>query len=55
MQAAANRSAALKGARSAAKNDGPGIRASADDSALLAALPIAAGVFGLTARGKLWV
>src|SRR5262245_35250094 len=54
MQAAANRSAALKSASPAASNDGPGIRASADDSALLDALPIAAGVFGLRKK-KLWV
>jgi diguanylate cyclase (GGDEF)-like protein len=54
MQAAANRSAAPKSARSAAQNDPQGIRASADDSALLEALPIAAGVFGLRDK-KLWV
>jgi diguanylate cyclase (GGDEF)-like protein len=54
MQAAANRSAAPKGVRSAAQNDSNGFRASADDSALLDALPIAAGVFGLRG-GKLWV
>ena len=54
MQAAANRSAAPKGASPAANYDGHGIRASADDSALLDALPIAAGVFGLRRR-KLWV
>ncbi|RIX27337.1 putative bifunctional diguanylate cyclase/phosphodiesterase [Sphingomonas edaphi] len=54
MQAAANRSAAPLGARSAAQVVSKGIRASADDSALLEALPIAAGVFGLR-NGKLWV
>src|SRR5688500_2509355 len=54
MQAAANRSAAPKGVRSAAQNDPQGIRASADDSALLDALPIAAGIFGLR-DGRLWV
>ena len=54
MQAAANRSAAPKGARSAANNQASGIRASADDSALLDALPIAAAIFGLRG-GKLWV
>ena len=54
MQAAANRSAAPNGVRSAAQDDPHGIRASADDSALLEALPIAAGVFGLR-KGKLWV
>ncbi|HET9337255.1 MAG TPA: EAL domain-containing protein [Sphingomicrobium sp.] len=54
MQAAANRSAAQKSASPAANNGAHGIRASADDSALLDALPIAAGVFGLR-KGKLWV
>jgi diguanylate cyclase (GGDEF)-like protein len=54
MQAAANRSAAPKGVRSAAQNDGHGIRASADDAALLDALPIAAAVFGIR-DDKLWV
>ena len=54
MQAAANRSAAPKGASPAANNEGHGIRASADDSALLDALPIAAGVFGLR-ENQLWV
>jgi diguanylate cyclase (GGDEF)-like protein len=54
MQAAANRSAALNGVSSAANIEGHGIRAAADDSALLDALPIAAGVFGLR-DGKLWV
>jgi diguanylate cyclase (GGDEF)-like protein len=54
MRAAANRSAAPEGASPAAIYEGHGIRASADDSALLDALPIAAGVFGLR-DGKLWV
>ena len=54
MQAAANRSAAQKSASPAANIEGQGIRASADDSALLDALPIAAGVFGLR-DGKLWI
>ena len=54
MRAAANRSAAPKGVGPAATIDDQGIRASADDSALLDALPIAAGVFGLR-KGKLWV
>src|SRR5688572_24300027 len=54
MQAAANRSAAPRGARPAAKHQTNGVRASADDAALLDALPIAAGVFGLR-HGKLWV
>ena len=54
MQAAANRSAAPKGVGSAARNEHDGIRATADDAALLDALPIAAGVFGLR-DGKLWV
>ena len=54
MQAAANRSAAPQGVRSAAPQDGQGIRASADDAALLDALPIAAAVFGIR-DGTLWV
>ena len=54
MQAAANRKAAPDGARPAAQNDPNGIRAPADDNALLDALPIAAGIFGLR-QGKLWV
>jgi diguanylate cyclase (GGDEF)-like protein len=54
MQAAANRSATPKGVRSAAQEKAHGIRAAADDSALLDALPIAAGVFGLR-KGKLWL
>ena len=53
MQAAANRSAAPKGARPAAQNDPPSVRASADDHALLAALPIAAAIVGLTSKGVL--
>jgi diguanylate cyclase (GGDEF)-like protein len=53
MQAAANRSAAPSGVRSAAKIDDPGVRASADDHALLAALPIAAAIVGLTSKGIL--
>ena len=54
MRSAAHRSAAPKGAGPAANHDGHGIRASADDSALLDALPIAAAVFGIR-DGKLWV
>ena len=53
MQAAANRSAAPNGARHAAQNDLPSVRASADDHALLAALPIAAAIVGLTSKGIL--
>jgi len=53
MQAAANRSAAPKGARPVAQVDPKGIRASADDHALLAALPIAAAIVGLTSEGVL--
>ena len=53
MQAAANRSAAPSGVRSAVHNEDP-FRALADDGALLDALPIAAGVFGLK-EDKLWV
>jgi diguanylate cyclase (GGDEF)-like protein len=53
MQAAANRSAAPKGVRSTVQNDEVGIRASADDHALLAALPIAAAIVGLTSKGIL--
>jgi diguanylate cyclase (GGDEF)-like protein len=53
MQAAANRSAAPKGVRSAAKIDDIGIRASADEQALLAALPIAAAVVGRNAEGAI--
>ncbi|QDP20208.1 putative bifunctional diguanylate cyclase/phosphodiesterase [Sphingomonas xanthus] len=54
MQAAAKRSAAPIGVRSQAGNRAHGIRSLADDSALLDALPIAAGIFGLR-DGKLWV
>jgi diguanylate cyclase (GGDEF)-like protein len=53
MQAAANRSAAPKSARSAAQVVPNGIRASADDHALLSALPIAAAIVGLTSKGIL--
>ena len=53
MQAAANRSAAPKGARPAAQIVPGGIRASADDHALLAALPIAAAIVGLNGQGVL--
>jgi diguanylate cyclase (GGDEF)-like protein len=53
MQAAANRSAAPKGARSAARTDPQGIRASADDHALLGALPIAAAIVGVNGQGTL--
>jgi diguanylate cyclase (GGDEF)-like protein len=53
MQAAANRSAAPKSARSAAQTVPNGIRASTDDHALLAALPIAAAIVGLTSKGVL--
>ncbi|MGI8932325.1 MAG: putative bifunctional diguanylate cyclase/phosphodiesterase [Sphingomicrobium sp.] len=53
MQAAANRSAVPKGARAAAQNSDSGIRATADDTALLNALPIAAAVVGLTSKGVL--
>ena len=53
MQAAANRSAAPAGAGSAATNATLGLRASADDQALLSALPIAAAIVGLNGRGTL--
>ena len=53
MQAAANRSAALKRAR-ADQNRFPGLAEAVDDHALLQALPIAAGIFSLK-DGKLWV
>ncbi len=53
MQAAANRSAASKGARPAAQTSDLGIRAAAEDGALLNALPIAAAVVGLTSKGVL--
>ena len=52
MQAAANRSAAPRGARPVAQTDPKGIRASADDHALLSALPIAAVVVGQGEGGK---
>ena len=54
MQAAANRSAAPSGVRPAAQNEDYNVRALEDDGALLDALPIAAGVFGLKQK-KLWV
>ena len=53
MQAAANRSAAPTSARSAANIGPDGIRAPADDHALLSALPIAAAIVGLTSKGVL--
>ena len=53
MQAAAPRSAAPKRARPAVQYGDPGIRATADDTALLNALPIAAAVVGLTSKGVL--
>ncbi|MEO6114087.1 MAG: EAL domain-containing protein, partial [Sphingomicrobium sp.] len=53
MQAAATRSAAPKRARLAAQIGDPGIRATADDTVLLNALPIAAAVVGLTSKGVL--
>jgi diguanylate cyclase (GGDEF)-like protein len=53
MQAAANRSAASKGVRPAARQENPGIRASADDHALLGALPIAAAIVGVNGQGIL--
>jgi diguanylate cyclase (GGDEF)-like protein len=53
MQAAANRSAAPNGAGSAAQIGDQGIRASADEQALLAALPIAAAVVGRGAEGAI--
>src|SRR5688572_28211183 len=54
MQAAANRLAAPSGVGSSVRKEEFDIRALADDGALLAALPIAAGVFGLKQK-KLWV
>ena len=54
MQAAANRSAAPRRARPAVQDGDFGVRALADDGALLDALPIAAGVFGLKGD-NLWV
>ncbi len=53
MQAAASRSAAPNGARDAAHDGPPEPRPGADDSALLAALPIAAAIVGLTSKGIL--
>ncbi|MCY7338594.1 MAG: EAL domain-containing protein, partial [Sphingomonas bacterium] len=53
MQAAASRSAAPNGARDAAHDGPPEPRLGADDSALLAALPIAAAIVGLTSKGIL--
>ncbi len=53
MQAAAHRSAAPKGARSAAQIDPPSVGSPANDHALLAALPIAAAIVGLTSKGIL--
>src|SRR5688572_4505721 len=53
MQAAASRSAAPKGARDAALVNQAKPRASADDGALLAALPIAAAIVGLNSQGIL--
>ena len=53
MQAAANRSAAPKGARPTVQNGDSSFRATADDTALLNALPIAAAVVGLTSKGVL--
>jgi len=53
MQAAANRSAAPSGVGSAAQSGEVGIRASADEQALLAALPIAAAVVGRDADGAI--
>jgi len=53
MQAAASRSAAPGSARDAALDGPPQARADADNSALLAALPIAAAIVGLTSKGIL--
>ena len=53
MQAAANRPAAPERARPAVQNGDSHIRATADDTALLNALPIAAAVVGLTSKGVL--
>src|SRR5688572_8568540 len=53
MQAAANRSAAPLDARSAAQDAPSSVRASANDHALLAALPIAAAIVGITSKGVL--
>ena len=51
MQAAANRAAAPSGADPAAQTGDAGIRAAVDDGALLAALPLAAAIIGLTSTG----
>ncbi len=53
MQAEAPTSAALNGEREAALDGRPAPRADADNSALLAALPIAAAIVGLTSKGVL--
>ncbi|MCF2514499.1 EAL domain-containing protein [Sphingomonas sp. G124] len=53
MQAAARRSATPKSVGPAVQNDPSSVRASADDHALLAALPIAAAIVGQTSRGVL--
>jgi diguanylate cyclase (GGDEF)-like protein len=54
MQAAASRSAAPTSARDAALDGAPQPRATdADNSALLAALPVAAAIIGLTSKGVL--
>ena len=53
MQAAASRSAAPEGARDAALPDQARPRVSAGDGALLAALPIAAAIVGVTSKGIL--
>nr|WP_294849211.1 bifunctional diguanylate cyclase/phosphodiesterase [uncultured Sphingomonas sp.] len=54
MSAVANRAAAPSGARVADQYEVTSLRPSAADTAILDALPIAAGVFGLR-KGKLWV
>jgi diguanylate cyclase (GGDEF)-like protein len=53
MPAAAHRSATPKSVGPAAQNGHQSVRASADDHALLAALPIAAAIVGLTSKGVL--
>ncbi len=53
MQAAASRSTAPRGVRDAAPDGPREARADADNSALLAALPIAAAIVGLTSKGIL--
>jgi diguanylate cyclase (GGDEF)-like protein len=53
MQAAARRSATPKSVGPAVQNDPSSVRASADDHALLAALPIAAAIVGLTSKDVL--